>query len=170
MADLPAAAIGAATSSLGQLLKERLLPIGGTRALRVRLNHQDRSDDFTSTADLVRLRAIGLYERMQDGRMLGADTPVLTFAAEGEGRARLVGYRRFVARRKGLVPGDIVYDYDAAHLLHSFIARARCPVFYDAFDLSGLDDLLGRLVVAWPAPMMRNIRAADDPGLQVIEP
>jgi hypothetical protein len=69
------------------------------------------------------------------------------------------------ARRKGLVPGDIVYDYEAAPLLHSFISRARCPVFYDAVDLDGLEDLFGRLVVRWPAPLVRNVRKVDELAL-----
>ncbi len=65
------------------------------------------------------------------------------------------------------MPGDIVYDYEAAPLLHGFIARARCPVFYDALDEPGLEDLFGTLVVRWPPPVMNGVRSASDPGLIV---
>jgi hypothetical protein len=66
------------------------------------------------------------------------------------------------------VPGDIVYDYEAAHLLHSFIARAATPVFYDAIDEDGLDDLIGQLIVTWPEPITQHIRDAGDPMLEVV--
>ena len=79
-----------------------------------------------------------------------------------------IGFRRFTARRKGLVPADIVYYYDAAHLLHSFIARARCPIFCDAVEQDGLQDLYGRLVVHWPKPHMRSIRPANDSAITVV--
>ena len=71
-------------------------------------------------------------------------------------------------RRPGIAPGDIVYDYDAAHLLHSFISGAAAPVFYDAADEPGLDDLIGHLVVLWPAPLSQDIRGADDAEITVI--
>ena len=133
------------------------------------LNPKDRSSDFSCIGDLVRANVIGAYERMQDGRRLGCGRRGLTFVAEPGGLARLIGFRRFISRRKGVVPGDLVYDYDAAHLLHSFIARARYPVFYDAIDEDGLGDLYGRLVVRWPAPYIWSIRKANDPGIIVVE-
>ena len=71
-------------------------------------------------------------------------------------------------RREGIVPTDIVYDYDAAHLLYAFIARAQTPVFYDAFAEDGLDDLIGKLVVQWPQPLERDIVEANDPALEVL--
>jgi len=73
-------------------------------------------------------------------------------------------------RRQGIVPTDIVYDYDAAHLLHAFIARAETPVFYDAFDEDGLSDLIGNLVVQWPQPVTRDVIGADDAGLVALTP
>ena len=66
-------------------------------------------------------------------------------------------------------PGDIVYDYDAAPLLHAFIARAAQPTFYDTRDLDALDDLVGKLTVRWPEPLHENIRAAGDASIIVIE-
>lgn len=137
------------------------------RAIRHTLHREDRSDDVPSLADLVARDLLPVYERMQDGRRLGHETRLLSFVAEGGGRARLVGLRRVFARRKGLVPGDIVYDYEAAPLLHSFIARARCPVFYDSVDEPGLEDLFGALTVRWPAAGIRAVRRADDPGLLI---
>ena len=109
-----------------------------------------------------------MLDRMQDGPRIAHEALVLSFAACEDGRARLTGFRRFLMRREGIVPSDIVYDYDAAHLLHAFIARASAPVFYDAFDEPGIDDLISALVVQWPQPMEQNIRDASDPGLLVI--
>jgi hypothetical protein len=168
----PAAAVPSSPDQVGTLaalLRERGLADQRVLAYRVTLNPRDRSSDFATLDDLLRANVIGLYERLQDGRRFGCGNRVLTFAAEPRGRARLVGFRRFISRRKGVVPGDIVYDYDAAHLLHSFIARARCPVFYDAIDEEGMEDLFGRLVVSWPAPQMRALRSADDPAVTVLE-
>ena len=137
--------------------------------MRHTLHPEDRSTDVPSFADLVQQGLLPAYARMQDGRRLGHGNLVLSFAAEATGRARFVGLARVFARRKGVAPGDLVYDYDAAPLLHAFIARARCPVFYDAVEEPGLEDLVGRLVLAWPAPAMRNVRQAVDPGLLIAE-
>ena len=93
---------------------------------------------------------------------------VLSFAAMEGGRARLTGFRTFLMRAPGNVPGDIVYDYDAAHLLHSFIARAQTPIFYDAIEQSGLEDLIGKLVVQWREPLADHIRPATDAGLVTV--
>lgn len=155
-------------ATLGALLRRRGLSDPAILALRLTLNRADRAADFASLDDVVRAGALGAYERMQDGARLGRDSRVLTFLAEPGGRARLAGFRRFTLRRRGLVPGDIVYDYEAAHLLHSFLARARCPVFYDAIDEAGLDDLIGRLVLDWPRPHLRAIRPAHDPAIRVV--
>ncbi|MCC0005673.1 MAG: hypothetical protein H6872_11185 [Methylobacteriaceae bacterium] len=107
-----------------------------------------------------------VYERMQNGRVFGAEAQVLSFRGEAGGRARLSGFRRLVARRPGIAPGDIVYDYDVAHLLHDFISRAKHPTFYDAFPLRGLDDLVGRLVVQWPKPYMHDVCARRRRGIR----
>lgn len=141
----------------------------GVRAIRHTLHAKDRSDDFPSLELLVSQNLLPVYERMQDGRRLGHDNALLSFLAEPGGLARLVGYRRVFARRKGLVPGDIVYDYEAAPLLHSFISRARCPVFYDAVDLEGLADMFGRLVVHWPAPFVRGVLRVEESGLMIAD-
>jgi hypothetical protein len=106
--------------------------------------------------------------RMQDGPRIGHAASVLSFMALPDGRARLTGFRKFMLRRQGNVPCDIVYDYDAADLLHSFIARAEAPCCYDATDEGGLDDLIGHLVLQWPQPLARNILPAGDPGLRVV--
>jgi hypothetical protein len=150
---------------LRDLLLGRSIDPKGTFALRVALDPRDRSSDFTCSADLIKEQVVATYERMQNGLRFGREGNVISFIAEADGCARLVGYRRFVARRKGIVPGSIVYDYDAAHLLHSFMARAKHPVFYDSFDLDGLDDLIGKLVVYWPKPMMQAVRRADHESL-----
>jgi hypothetical protein len=153
---------------LRDLLISRSIDPVGLYALRVALDPRDKNSDFTCTADLMKEKVIATYERMQNGFKFGHEGVVLSFIAEAYGQARLVGYKRFQARRKGVVPGSIVYDYDAAHLLHSFMARAKHPVFYDSFDLDGLDDLFGTLVVQWPKPLMRAVRRADDAGLKIV--
>lgn len=153
---------------LCSLLAERDIPTTGALAYRLMLNPRDRGEDFQRTDDLVRHRAALLYGRMHEGRKLGADSPVLLFIAEAGMTARLIGFYRFRARRPGIAPGDIVYDYDAAHLLHSFIARAHHPTFYDAFEMDGLYDLAGRLRLRWPAPAMRSILPASHLGLTVL--
>lgn len=137
-------------------------------AYRVCLNSKDRGEDFLTHADLAAKGALLTYARMQDGMRLGADSSVLLFAAEPDMRARLHGFYRFRARRPGVAPGDIVYDYDAAHLLHSFIARVRRPIFYDAFEVDVLADLAGSLVVHWPKPAMNTILAATDPRIRIV--
>jgi hypothetical protein len=147
--------------SLACLLRGRGLHEHGVRAIRHTLHAEDRSDDFPSLGHVVRHNLLPVYERMQDGRRLGHDNALLSFVAEPDGYARLVGYRRVFARRRGIVPGDIVYDYEAAPLLHSFISRARCPVFYDTIDLTGLDDLFGNLVIRWPAPPRYKVLRVD---------
>ena len=109
-----------------------------------------------------------MYDRMQDGARIADDTPVLSFIATSNGLAQLTAFRQFRMRAGGNAPGDIVYDYDGAHLLHSFIARAATPTFYDATELATLDDLLGKLVVQWPETAGDNICAASDAGLVVV--
>jgi hypothetical protein len=104
---------------------------------------------------------------MPDGPRIADGARVLSFAALPEGRARLTGFRRFkLRRRQGNLPGDIVYDYDAAHLLHSFVARAAVPCFYDALDQE--EDLIGRLVVDWPAGVKQRILRADDAAVRAV--
>ncbi|MCE1236150.1 MAG: hypothetical protein LWW93_07305 [Hyphomicrobiales bacterium] len=136
-------------------------------ALRTTLDPRDAVDDFRVTADLGRLGVERAYARMQEGLRLGSGRAILAFLGETPGRARFVGFRRFHARRPGVVPGDIVYDYDVADLFHQFATRARRPTFYDAVDLAGLDDLVGRLVVVWPRPAMLRLRPVEHPGLIV---
>ena len=121
-------------------------------------------------AELIDAKAVGLpmLDRMQDGPLIEHDTLVLSFVALPDHRAKLTGFRRFLMRRQGVVPGDIVYDYEAAHLLHSFIARAATPVFYDALDEDGLNDLIDKLVIAWPKTSTHHIRDASDPMLEIV--
>jgi hypothetical protein len=154
-------------STLGELLAARGLDAANIVAIRNTLHADDVSSDFRTLADVIAANALPMLDRMQDGPRIAHDTLVLSFAACGEGRARLTSFRRFLMRREGIVPTDIVYDYDAAHLLHAFIARASVPVFYDAFDQDGLEDLIGTLVVQWPQPLERDIVNASDVGLVV---
>ncbi len=161
-----AAAIG---QPLAALLVARGLGNGEPLfALRTTLDPRDATDDHRATADLVRLGHERVYARMQEGLRLGSGRAILCFAGLPRGRAVFTGFRRFMARRPGVVPGDIVYDYDVADLFHQFAARSRRPVFYDALDLPGLDDLVGRLVVAWPRPAMIRLRPATHPDLRVV--
>ncbi len=153
---------------LADLLAERGLDSADIVAVRNTLHAEDVSSDFRTLADVIAANALPMLDRMQDGPRIPHDTLVLSFAALDNGRAQLTGFRRFLMRREGIVPTDIVYDYDAAHLLHAFIARAHTPVFYDAFDEDGLDDLIGALVVQWPQPPERDVVGADDAGLVVI--
>lgn len=155
--------------TLASLLSARGVAAGDVLAHRNTLDPRDRSADLQSIADLAPTGHDLVYERMQNGRVFGARALVLSFRGEAGGRARLAGYRRLIARRPGVAPGDIVYDYDVAHLLHDFIARAKHPIFYDAFEIEGLEDLVGKLVVRWPWPFMRRRLRADDPGLLVLE-
>ena len=41
-------------------------------------------------------------------------------------------------------------------------------MFYDAIDDDELDDLIGKLVIAWPEPLAQHIRDAGDPMLEVV--
>ncbi|WP_244432777.1 MULTISPECIES: hypothetical protein [unclassified Afipia] len=138
-------------------------------AIRNTLHIDDMSSDFRTLADVIDANALPMLDRMQDGPRIAHEALVLSFAACEDGRAKLTGFRRFLMRREGIVPTDIVYDYDAAHLLHAFIARAHAPVFYDAFDEDGLGDLIGELVLQWPQPLERNIVEASDAGLVVVD-
>ena len=155
--------------TLGELLQARGLSSARTVAIRNTLHPDDTSSDFRSIDDVLRAAALSTYDRMQDGPRFGDDAEVLSFIAMDHGSARLTAFRRFTRRERGNVPGDIVYDYDAAPLLHAFIARAAQPTFYDTRDLDTLDDLVGKLVVRWPEPLHENIRAASDESLLVIE-
>lgn len=154
--------------SLGNLLTARGLDADNIVAIRNTLHPEDVSGDFRSLADVIAANALPMLDRMQEGPRIAHGALVLSFAALDGGRARLTGFRRFLMRREGIVPTDIVYDYDAAHLLHAFIARAQTPVFYDAFDEDTLDDLIGTLVVQWPLPLARDIVTANDAGLVIV--
>ena len=136
-------------------------------ALRITLDRRDRCREHPDLTALVAAGHDRAYSRMQEGMRLGSGRAILAFAAEPGGRARFRGFRRYLARRPGVAPGDLVYDYDVHDLFHAFIARSRKPVFYDALDLAGLDDLADRLVVDWPRPAMIGLRPADHPGLTV---
>jgi hypothetical protein len=154
--------------TLSELLSARSYDPAGMIAIRNTLHPDDVSVDFRSIADVISANALPMYDRMQDGPQIAHQALVLSFAAMDDGQARLTSLRTFLLRRQGNVPGDIVYDYDAAHLLHSFIARAAAPCFYDAIEQAGLDDLFGRLVVQWPEPLARNILAANDEALVIV--
>mgnify|MGYP001026635249 CR=1 FL=1 len=156
-------------TTLGELLRARGLKTSRAIAIRTTLHPDDASTDFRSIDDVQRAAALATYDRMQDGPRFGDDAEVLSFIATKDGGATLTGFRRFTRRERGNVPGDIVYDYDAAPLLHAFIARAAQPTFYDTCDLDALDDLVGKLVVRWPEPLHENIRAANDASLIVVE-
>lgn len=154
---------------LATLLTARGLDPAKILAHRNTLDPRDVSTDAPSIESLAKTGHDLVYERMQNGRAFGPEAQVLSFRGEAGGRARLAGFRRLVARRPGIAPGDIVYDYDVAHLLHDFISRAKHPTFYDAFPLAGVDDLAGGLVLQWPKPYMRRRLRADDAGLRVVE-
>lgn len=156
-------------TTLGELLQARGLTTSRAIAIRNTLHPDDASSDFNSIDDVQRAAALATYDRMQDGPRFGDDAEVLSFIATEDGGAKLTGFRRFTRRERGNVPGDIVYDYDAAPLLHAFIARAAQPTFYDTHDLDALDDLVGKLVVRWPQPLHENIRAASDASIFVVE-
>jgi hypothetical protein len=154
--------------TLGALLRARGLNPEDIVATRNTLHPDDVCADFKDIGDVVRADALSLLDRMQDGPRIANDTLVLSFAAVDETRARLTGFRRFMMRRAGIVPGDIVYHYDAAHLLHSFMARAINPTFYDAQDEDGLADVIEMLVIDWPAGG-GDMLPADDTRLAVVE-
>lgn len=151
--------------SLAGFLENRALRSSEILATYNDLHPADTCADFRTIADAVQVNAHHLLDRMQDGPRIASGARVLSFVAIGDGRARLTAFRRFSMRRQGIVPTDIVYDYDAAHLLHAFIARASLPFFYDAHDEDGLDDLIGRLVVKWPDGRTDDILSANDPFL-----
>jgi hypothetical protein len=103
---------------------------------------------------------------------LRGEANVFVHAELREDRGLLVGAAKTgagAAMRLEAGDIDIVYHYDAAHLLHSFIARATAPCFYDAIDEDGLDDLFGQLVLQWPEPLARHILAAGDAELMVVD-
>ena len=155
--------------NLATLLAGRGLDPAGLIAHRNTLDPRDRGPDAPSLAALAKTGHDLVYERMQNGLQFGPEAQVLSFRGEPGGLARLAGFRRLVARRPGIAPGDIVYDYDVAHLLHDFISRAKRPTFYDAFPIGGVDDLVGRLTVKWPQPLMRKRLRADDARLVIVE-
>ncbi len=148
------------TDTLADLLRRRGLDPAAIVAIRNDLHPGSVSSDFRTIADLERANVLHILDRMQDGPRIAHDSRVLSFMALPEGKARLTAFRRFSMRRPGIAPGDIVYDYDAAHLLHSFISHAANPVFYDVADEGGVDDLIGHLVVQWPEPLSEDIREA----------
>lgn len=154
--------------TLGEFLRSRQLD--AAIAIRNTLHPDDISSDFGDIAGVETAGALAMYDRMQDGAVIADSQKVLSFIALADGQARLTGYRTFTLRARGNVPGDIVYHYDAAPLLHSFIARAKAPTFYDALDADGLEHEVGRLIVRWPQPLTRHIRDASDSGLLVIAP
>lgn len=154
--------------TLGDVLQARGFVPADMVAIRNTLHPDDVSTDFRNMADVISANALQMYDRMQDGPQIAHHALVMSFAAMDDGRAHLTSLRTFLLRRKGIVPGDIVYDYDAAHLLHSFIARAASPYFYDAIEQSGLNDLYGQLVVQWPEPLADNILAASHHGLTIV--
>ena len=154
--------------TLASLLRARGFDPAGIVAHRNTLDPRDAGEGCRSIADLAPTGHDLVYERMQNGRAFGAEAQVLSFRGEAGGAARLAGFRRLVARRPGVAPGDIVYDYDVAHLLHDFISRAKHPTFYDAFEIEGVEDLVGKLVVQWPVPLMRKRLRADDARLDVV--
>ncbi len=143
--------------SLSALLRERGLDPADLLAHRIALHPEDACSDTADTSALLRAGDALFYERLQDGAVFGAEARVLAFGAASNGQAVFLGLRRMVARRPGNVPGDVVYDYDRAHLLHNFIARAAAPLIYDAFPEEGLSDWEGALVLDWPedAPTLR---------------
>lgn len=155
-------------STLADLLRSRGLAAKDLIAIRNDLHPEHTCSDFRSIDDLESAGVLQMYDRMQDGPRIAHDSCVLSFMALADGRAKLTSHRRFSMRRPGIAPGDIIYDYDAAHLLHSFIAGASAPVFYDVADEPGLDDLIGHLVVQWPEPLAQDIRAADDAEITVV--
>lgn len=157
------------SQSLGDLLRARGIDLHGVVAIRNTLHPDDVSTDFRTLDDVANANAIQMLDRMQDGPRIAHESRVLSFVALDDSRAKLTGFRRFMMRPHGVVPGDIVYDYDAAHLLHAFIARATAPVFYDALDEDGMDDLIGALIVRWPHPLDVSILSADDVRLAVID-
>lgn len=154
--------------TLGDVLCARGLLTSTTIAIRNSLHPDDVSDDFRDTEAIVSAGVIDMYDRMQDGPVIADGSRVLSFVAMDDGLARLTAFRTFKLRAGGNVPGDIVYDYDAAHLLHAFIARAAKPMFYDAVEIGGLEDLVGTLIVHWPEPLVTHVRRADDKGLVVV--
>lgn len=138
------------STTLGGLLVERGLDPHHIVATYNDLDPRDACADFRDIADVVEANVHHLLDRMQDGPRIADGSAVLSFVAMGDRRARLTSFRRFRMRRPGMAPGDIVYDYDAAHLLHAFIARSDHPYFYDVSDEEGMDDVIGHLIVAWP--------------------
>lgn len=143
-------AISSSQSGLHDLLTRHGIVGPRLIAHRIQLDPADTCEETPDTGALIARDEALFYERMQDGLLFGPEARVLSFVDDGEGRVCLVAFRLFKARRPGTVPGDIVYDYDRAHLLHNFIARAKEPCFYDAFDESGLEDVIGRWRFVWP--------------------
>lgn len=155
-------------TTLADVLRAGGFDATGIVAIRNALHPDDVSEDFRDTEAILRAGVLGMYDRMQDGPVIADGSRVLSFVAMDDARAKLTAFRVFKLRAGGNVPGDIVYDYDAAHLLHAFIARAAKPTFYDAVDIDGFDDLIGRLVVRWPEPMAKNIICANDAALAIV--
>lgn len=153
---------------LTALLSRRGIAPQSVTAIRNALAPALVCDDFAQIADLERAGILHLYDRMQDGPRIAHGARVMSFIALPGGQARLTSFRHFLMRRPGIVPGDLVYDHDAAHLLHSFIGQAREPVFYDVEDDDSLADLIGALTVQWPEPLTQDILPAADGRIAVL--
>lgn len=158
---------GEAPATLGDLIARRGLDPARLLAYRNTLDRRDADAHWQTIQDLAASDHARVYERMQDGRAFPHEAEVLCFLGESGGTARLVGFRKFFARRPGVAPGDIIYDPDLAHVLHNFIGRAKRPMFYDSVDLPGLDEMIG-LRVHWPKPLMIRRRPATHPGLRIM--
>jgi hypothetical protein len=154
-------------TTLGGLLVERGLDPCCIVATYNDLDPRDACDDFRDIADVVGANVHHLLDRMQDGPRIADGSAVLSFVAIGDRRARLTSFRRFRMRRPGMAPGDIVYDYDAAHLLHAFIARSDHPYFYDVSDEDGMADVIGHLIVEWPDDGLDATVLADCAALRL---
>lgn len=163
---LPAEAEGCG-GSLAQWLGAAGACIDGLLVHRITLHPGDRSDDFPDLDAVERVGAIETYARMQNGRRFGAEAAVILGRARPGGLIELIGGRQLRARPRGIAPGDIVYDYDAAALLHGFISRARYPVFYDCFPLEDFPDVRG-LLLYWPKPAFRATLPACHAGLRLV--
>ncbi len=153
--------------TLGDLLADRGFDPGCIVATYNELNPLDTCDDFRSITDVIKANVHHVLDRMQDGARIADNSAVLSFVALGKRKALLTAFRRFRLRRPGIVPGDIVYDYDAAHLLHAFIARSDHPYFYDVVDEAGMDDVIDSLTIEWPDDSAGPIMMANDSGLRL---
>jgi hypothetical protein len=104
---------------------------------------------------------------MQTKRKLG-DRLLLSFLAEPNMQSRLVGFRAVFLRDSPEPPEELRDGGLVEKILERFMDRASNPVFYNLYDLCGIEDLFGKLVIRWPTPAPANTIKATTAAIEFV--